>query len=168
MVITFFERIQLNMEIELAEWLVNAIDPFNRRMIHVTKTIPDSYQRMIERTINRTDTFDGLCHDELDVIKTIFQIGIPIGILLNAEEFMELHESDEELAVCDDVSMRVIDACMSRIRAGSIGEEIRQKILKQDHAVRVIQRTWRRVNTSPEHKVCRDRLVREFSEMEVD
>jgi len=164
----FFEHVQTNMELELSEWLVNAVDPVNRQYIYVTKTIPDTYRGVIERTINRCDTFDGLCNNEIVMVKTIFDIGIPIAILLCAEDLAFIPEPDEELAVCDEVAIRVIDSCMSRIRSGSIHEQIRQKILKKDHGVRVIQRTWRRVIASPEHQVCRNRLVRELAEMEID
>jgi len=164
----FFEQIHDNMNIELSEWLVNAIDPVNRQYIHITKTIPDSYRGVIERTINRCDTFDGLCNHEIETIKTIFDIGIPIGILLCAEDLTFMPEPDEELEMCDEVATRVIDACMSRIRSGSIHEQIRQKILKQDHSVRVIQRTWRQVIACPENQVCQNRLMRELAEMEVD
>lgn len=164
----FFEQVQTNMELELSEWLVNGVDPVNRQYIYVTRTIFDSFRGVIERTINRCDTFDGLCKDEIVMVKTIFEIGIPIGILLCAEDLAFIPQPDEELEICEEVATRVIDACMSRIRSGSIHEQIRQKILKQDHSVRVIQRSWRRVIASPEHQVCRNRLVRELAEMEID
>jgi hypothetical protein len=164
----FFEQIHANMELELSEWLVNGIDPVNRRYIHVTKTIPDTFRGVVERTINHCDTFDGLCKDEIETIKTIFHIGVPIGILLCAEDLTFMPEPDEELEMCDEVANRVVDACMARVRSGSIHEEMRQKILKQDHAVRVIQRTWRQVIACPENQVCQNRLMRELAEMEVD
>lgn len=160
----FFTKVRMNMEVDLAEWIIHGIDPVNRRYINVTKTIPDTFQGVIERTINRIDTFDGLCKDEIEKIKLIFQFGIPIGILLNVDDLAEY----DDLEICEDVAIRIVDACMSRVRAGSIHEQMRQKILKQDHAVRVIQRCWRFANSCPEYKVCRSRLVREISEMDID
>lgn len=164
----FFEQVRTNMELELSDWLVNAVDPVNRQYIQVTKNIPGTFRGVIERTMNRTDMFDGLCKDEIEIIKMIFEIGIPIGILLCAEDLAFMPEPDEELEICDEVASRVVDACMVRVCSGSIHEQIRQKILKQDHSVRVIQRTWRRVIACPAHLVCRNRLVRELAEMEVD
>jgi hypothetical protein len=163
-----FEQIHANMELELAEWLVNGVDPVNRQYIQVTKTIPDTFRGVVERTINRCDTFDGMCKDEIETIKTIFHIGIPIGILLCAEDLTFMPEPDEELEICDEVAHRVVDACMSRVRSGPIHEQIRQKILKQDHSVRVIQRCWRHSISSPDYTVCQNRLMRELAEMEVD
>lgn len=39
-------------------------------------------------------------------------------------------------------------------------------LIKTNHAARVIQRVWRSAVVCPEHKVCRNRLMREFKELQ--
>jgi hypothetical protein len=43
---------------------------------------------------------------------------------------------------------------------------LRTEMIMINHFASYIQRNWKRVNTDPSHPVCRNRLLREFSDLE--
>lgn len=66
-----------------------------------------------------------------------------------------------------DMVERAMNACMRRIRAGYIHNDmVRSLIEHRENAARLIQNQFRLAIASPRHLMCRRRLMREFHQLE--
>jgi hypothetical protein len=150
------ETVRHSVVFTVAHYLTNAIDPVNLRMLAHTHFLPSGVDRMVTRALDTTPIPDGLDIDAWNDMCHIIEHGIPVGLLCMSHEF--------ETGNVYNMVERAMNACMLRIRAGYIHEDMVQSLVEhQDKAARLIQTRFRFVIASPKHLMCRQRLLREFN-----
>lgn len=171
------ETVRHNVVHSVAHYLANAIDPVNLRMLAHTHFLPIGVDRTITRALDTTPIPDGLNIDAWNDMCQIIEHGIPIGLLCMSHEFENVVDMANQAMNPDilrvraryiyDMVDRVMNACMLRIRAGYIHEDMVQSLVEhQDKAARLIQTQFRHAIASPKHLMCRQRLLREFHQLE--
>lgn len=156
---TLFDAVRRNVVHSVAHYLTNAIDPVNLRMLAHTHFLPSGVDRMVTRALDTMPIPDGLDIDAWNDMCQIIEHGIPIGLLCMSHEF--------ETGNVYDMVDRVMNACMLRIRAGHIHDDMVQSLVEhQEKAARLIQSQFRFAIASPNHLLCRRRLLREFNQLE--
>jgi hypothetical protein len=156
---TLFDAVRNTVVFGVAHYLTNAIDPVNLRMLAHTHFLPSGVDRTITRALDTMPIPDGLDIDAWNDMCQIIEHGIPIGLLCMSHEF----ENGNVYNMVD----RAMNACMRRIRAGSIFDDMVQSlVVHQQKAARLIQTQFRVAIASPNHLMCRRRLLREFHQLE--
>lgn len=155
---TLFTSVRNNVVFGVAQYLSNAIDPVNLRMLAHTHFLPIGLDRIITRALDTMPIPDGLDIDAWNDMCQIIEHGIPIGLLCMSHEF--------ETGNVHDMVDRTMNACMRRIRSGAIHENMVRSLEEhQQKAARLIQSQFRLSIASPHHAMCRQRLNREFKNL---
>ena len=153
------ETVRHSVVFGVAHYLTNAIDPVNLRMLAHTHFLPSGVDRTITRALDIMPIPDGIDIDAWNDMCQIIEHGIPIGLLCMSHEF----ENGNVYNMVD----KAMNACMRRIRAGYICEDMVQSLLEHEQkAARLIQTRFRVAIASPKHLMCRRRLLREFHQLE--